>query len=879
MKKLMLILFFLMNLFITVHAENEQYDVIHTSDHSVIASFGDYSEAVELMNENIDYAVIYKDQMIAMHEGVVVLDHNQCTVNIDVIYEKTDEHGYINGCYGNDGLYLQTNSTGKWILMLQSGAKVWVHRDDITLVPYSDDLLLSSYFVKGDHLYHQIRTRWNTNEYGSLIDLGPAPEQLNEDIMYFSYDGHSFYDDFRFMSQDMKSENDNHAVNSNSPYYNYFMMLPHRSYSSITLNEVNELFTSMKMTSKPVFYLDENQDSINDILTCSQYVNSLDSFLYTQSEYGTNALLMLSLSINESASGRSSLAYRRNNLFGHAAFDSDVEGNARRYLNVESSVISHAKNYISLSYANPEKFTYHGSFFGDKSCGMNVSYASDPYWSEKAAQYAYELDEKLGGKDYNSEALAIVKDEKDIIIFDETLDDGLAAIENQTTMSFVILDEIDDYYLVQIDESIYGFENQKGSYDFRLNTGYLEKSIVDIVLNEKMIHQSEFDFILFDADTGVFKDGNNTKMLQFKIGSEIICETPVKEHAVFERWNQLTDNTYQAQYREIDHIEMGQMPPQIVELNVPLDLSNGSIQVIYKNGDTEVIPLTMSMVQGYDLSNAGEQIVTVTYGGSSCSYPLVVSENLDIVRKEIMSLVERVLSYDIETERTEEEIQTLKYLNDLLIDEFYPVFTMKQITALDKVYETLLRDNYSVIIKENEYDLAVSGLFFANNFDLSTADIFKDTIHLSILPAKSPDLLKETAVSQGWEIVDGFTLEMSLNRNKTAWKGPMIFSIARPLEKNKTYSVLYLSNDDVIHCHTSLYLDRIRFKALEPGEYLLVSKDTVNEYNNLAPVEVFTYKHNGLDYDLLIKSGSFVSIIVLIFLIGIVLNLKSKFRK
>ena len=38
---------------------------------------------------------------------------------------------------------------------------------------------------------------------------------------------------------------------------------------------------------------------------------------------------------------------------------------------------------------------------------MNVSYASDPYWGEKAAQYYMRLDEALGKKDYNSYALGI----------------------------------------------------------------------------------------------------------------------------------------------------------------------------------------------------------------------------------------------------------------------------------------------------------------------------------------------------------------------------------------------------------------------------------------------------------------------------------------
>lgn len=32
---------------------------------------------------------------------------------------------------------------------------------------------------------------------------------------------------------------------------------------------------------------------------------------------------------------------------------------------------------------------------------MNVSYASDPYWGEKAAQYFYEMDHAMGDQDHN----------------------------------------------------------------------------------------------------------------------------------------------------------------------------------------------------------------------------------------------------------------------------------------------------------------------------------------------------------------------------------------------------------------------------------------------------------------------------------------------
>ena len=56
--------------------------------------------------------------------------------------------------------------------------------------------------------------------------------------------------------------------------------------------------------------------------------------------------MMLALSMNESASGRSSLSFTRNNLFGHAAYDSDVEANAKRYFKLSSSILSHAKTYV-----------------------------------------------------------------------------------------------------------------------------------------------------------------------------------------------------------------------------------------------------------------------------------------------------------------------------------------------------------------------------------------------------------------------------------------------------------------------------------------------------------------------------------------------------
>ena len=83
-----------------------------------------------------------------------------------------------------------------------------------------------------------------------------------------------------------------------------------------------------------VSYQDRDRNSVHDTLNQSLYYSEEGAFLQAQSLYGSNALMMLALSMNESASGRSSLSFTRNNLFGHAAYDSDVEANAKRYFNL-----------------------------------------------------------------------------------------------------------------------------------------------------------------------------------------------------------------------------------------------------------------------------------------------------------------------------------------------------------------------------------------------------------------------------------------------------------------------------------------------------------------------------------------------------------------
>ncbi len=867
-----------MNCLVFAEAESEQYQLLHLYDESFIASYETYEQASAALSTNEDAGIFYRGKLIALDRGIVVLNHDNCTVNIDTIYEKTDENGYVNGCYGNDGLYLRTNSTGKWILMMMSGARMWVHRDDVTLVPYSEDLMLSSYFVSDDRLFHQIKTRWKSNEYGSLVDLGTAPSELKEGTNYLSYDGHYFYHDFSLLSLDMKNEIHDHAVNAGNPYYNYFMFLPHRSMSQTDASELNDYFESLCMTSSLNRYDDQNSDSINDVLTRSQLAGALDSFVYAQAEFGSNALLMLALSMNESASGRSSLAYRRNNLFGHSAFDSDVEGNAKRYLSVENSVLSHAKNYISLSYANPEKFTYHGSFFGNKNSGMNVSYASDPYWSEKAASYAFQLDDALGNKESHHYALAIVENEMNLLIFDESLDEVLCKVESIPLMSFVVLDEKEDYYLVQLDENLFSLTSQRGSYDFTKNVGYLRKEDVDRLINPDKIAKKEVVNAVFKASGGVFKDGTDEKVLQFEKGRELVCEAPVQQNAVFEKWNQISETVFEAQYRYIDSIRMHTLPDQVTELNVPLDLSGGSIEVLYENGDREIVELTTSMVFGYSLSEASKQQVNVNYGGASTFYPLRVSLEKDEQRRRMNELMEQALQMNGNDELNEDDVHVLSELKMLFHNEFTPVLTMKQIMNLDRLYHSMMKDDVSVIVGKNDVNLSLSGLYLSTQLKENRFPFGKPVIKIELKHQFAADHLKQTAIAQGWKVEDEFVIDFKVNGHSELWETPLLFTMDRPDQNLKEWAVLTSDEADVVQCHTAVYQDRIRFKALKPGSFVLVSKPSVNVYDTAAIEDVTLSIHNGFDYDAFFKIAGLSLIAVLCSLIGWILALKKRLK-
>lgn len=304
----------------------------------------------------------------------------------EFIEQETANPGYTNGAYGADAVYLGS-ANGKYKFML-SGVVGWVKEDEVQVVNLSQVKAVSCYEVKDGKLLHHIVQDMTTPGYATSLNNGPAPSYLEPGTVYYSYDGHYFYTDYGVMVQDYRADQRTNSVNPQEAYYNYFQYLPMRSKSAYTAEELNKaLDTIVKPDSK--------------------MKNIGEALVKNQNTYGVQGLLMAGIAANESNWGKSSISQKKNNLFGLNATDAAPGENASQYSSVEACIKDFAKGWISEGYLYPEDYRYHGGFLGNKASGLNVKYASDPYWGEKAANIVWRLDSAMGEKDANAHTLAV----------------------------------------------------------------------------------------------------------------------------------------------------------------------------------------------------------------------------------------------------------------------------------------------------------------------------------------------------------------------------------------------------------------------------------------------------------------------------------------
>ena len=398
---------------------------------------------------------------------------------------------YVNACYIDDAFLLDETQDNLQIFM--SGYDGWISRhvlyDEqsssetwVNIVP-SNQVQNASYYEKvGEDLVHHISKDVRDELSSSSVIIGKAPDFMVENQKYYSYDGNYFYDDWTKITSDKRN-----ALNLNEPYYNYFQYLPYRSKTNYSFDELDSYLTYLGYTSKPTTYPASDNES--------QLVGEGESFIQAQEDFGINGGLEFSMALHESGQGRSKISIEKNNTFGMNATDHNPYGNATVFSSVKNGVYYHAERYMSWGYTDAiDDFRYFGAHVGNKGSGMNVKYASDPYWGEKIAGWYYRMDKQLGSKDYNYYQLAIKQDSEMIPVL-STEDNIMYLTANGksnlpiSNYPLLVLDMNDELMKVQSDMAIDSMNQLpmiNSNYQFKDSIGYVNRSNLSLVNSSKL---------------------------------------------------------------------------------------------------------------------------------------------------------------------------------------------------------------------------------------------------------------------------------------------------------------------------------------------------------------------------------------------------------
>lgn len=310
------------------------------------------------------------------------------------------EYTYINGVTSGDGAFIQYNYEYNAAEIMISGFRGWVKKvdfdgyDSYRIVPMSLLISPTYYTVSNNELYHRVSihpSRVSSN-YFTAWCLGPI-NVLENDTTYYSFDGNYFYTKIETMLQDYKDNTFQNSANYNDIYYSYLQFLPYRAESLLDADALNN-YVSSRGYVMPTTYTAWTSES--------QMYGQGNNFVTSSDYYGTNVGLTFGIAINESGIGRSSIAMTKNNLFGHAAYDLNPGTSAGAYSSIKSSIDYHNFGFISVGYLDVYDYRYFGSHVGNKNSGINVKYASDAYWGEKATANYYTLLKESGFSDIDN---------------------------------------------------------------------------------------------------------------------------------------------------------------------------------------------------------------------------------------------------------------------------------------------------------------------------------------------------------------------------------------------------------------------------------------------------------------------------------------------
>ena len=226
-----------------------------------------------------------------------------------------------------------------------SGLSGYMNKSDLVAVS-SDSDFIPHYATDGNYLYHEL------SPYAS-IRVAPHSSSMTIGKKYYSADGINF---------------------ENFTVENPFLFRDLRKPTNYTAEELDKVYSLMNIKG-------------------SRLAGKGAIFKEAEKRYQINALYLIAHSAIESSWGRSQIAKDKNNFFGIAAYDTTPYDSAKSFDDVDKGILGAAK-WIRENYIDNGR-----TYLGNKASGMNVLYASDPYWGEKIASIMMRINSQLGEKD------------------------------------------------------------------------------------------------------------------------------------------------------------------------------------------------------------------------------------------------------------------------------------------------------------------------------------------------------------------------------------------------------------------------------------------------------------------------------------------------
>mgnify|MGYP004564780425 FL=1 len=360
------------------HDSSYSYTKIIAMNSGIAYSYPRDGATLNIYQDVNNHSIYYKQTYVARHFELNYLDTERYLGDGRGMIETN-----INGFHGFTDLEYVDLVPSKFIrngiAITLGGNNPYTNEGTFTFVPkqnYYERRTSGNY----SEIVYRIYRGFPANGYepvSEAIVIGPAPSDMNEGVKYYSYDGVNFYSDSDFK-------------NKSFTYYNYYQFLPLRSKTNISADIFNSYI--------------------------SKYDNSVmrgtgQTFIDAQNKYGINALLLFAMAAHESANGTSGYATKRNNLFGWNAVDADP--NQATSFSSVAACVNEQVGVNLRGFVDVTDGRFFSSSLGNKGSGLNVKYASDPYWGMEIASIAYQIDKLSKNKngtlsDYDYYSLSLI---------------------------------------------------------------------------------------------------------------------------------------------------------------------------------------------------------------------------------------------------------------------------------------------------------------------------------------------------------------------------------------------------------------------------------------------------------------------------------------